>query len=122
VRLDGLLALFDGSVEIARPHLHCSLIAREVQGNQLGIVVFIAILLLLAAFLIGLMTIEVGVITCLETLYITSERRILLVRTRHKQQKRHSTEQYVSQMFQGKMFVVSILLYNEDAPYLLSTS
>jgi len=67
------------------------------------------------------MTIEVGVITCLETLYITSERRILLVRTRHKQQKRHSTEQYVFQMLQGKTLVVSILLYNEDAPYLLST-
>ena len=92
VHLDGLLTLLHRTVEVARAYLHRRLVASHIERNQLREVVLVPFFLQQPSLFISLIPIEISVITCLETLDITSQGRVLLGRTRHQQHhQRHTT-------------------------------
>ena len=63
MQADGLLALLDGAVVAAFAQLHALLVADHVEGDELGIVVFIAFLFLQIAVDEGLRTVEVDIVS-----------------------------------------------------------
>ena len=82
VLLDGLLTLLDGPVEVGRAQVFRVFVAHRVEGEHLGEVVLVALLLGQRAVDIGQRTIIIGIITGGERMPPASLRRILLGRTR----------------------------------------
>ena len=96
VELDDFLALLDGLVEVAAAELPALLVADSVEGNDLGEVVLVAVLLLYGAVDVGELAVIEGVVFGFERMPRTALRSILLRRTgcrqHHKSQQQHRSD------------------------------
>ena len=66
VQLDGLLRLLDGTVELTFAYLAALLVGNGIEGNQLGEVVLVAVLLLQTALNKCLRAVEIRVVASIE--------------------------------------------------------
>ena len=78
VELDGLLTLLNGSVEIAGTELLTLFVANRIEGDNLRVIVLVAVFLLQRPVDIGECAVVVGVVPCGERLPETASRRVLL--------------------------------------------
>jgi hypothetical protein len=90
MELDGLLGFLDGPVVLTFTDLTAVLVADGIEGQQLGIVVLVALLLLQVTVDEGLLTIEISVVSCVECMPPTRLRIVLLSRTGQGEEDRGS--------------------------------
>ena len=90
MQLDGLLRFLDGPVEISLTQRAALLVAHRVEGNQLGIVVLVAVFLLQTAVDKGLRTIKISVVSGIERVPPTALCGIVLRRTRSRKEDKGS--------------------------------
>ena len=81
---DGLLRFLDGTVKIALTHLAALLVGDGIEGNQLGIVVLVAVLLFQTTVDKRLRTIKIRIISGIERMPPTALGSVILRRTRAK--------------------------------------
>ena len=87
VQLDGLLRLLDGTVELTFAYLAALLVGNGIEGNQLGEVVLVAVLLLQTALNKCLRAVEIRVVSSIERVPPTALGSVVLRTTGSEHQE-----------------------------------